>query len=91
MGPIIGIATLIQKLTAGIGILAFVIVSIIKSNWYTPFLSLIAGLILSVVIGIILTKLKIMRPSTQKTEFGILLSALLTIVSLVLMLFYDYN
>ena len=91
MGPILGFATLVQKLTISIGILSFIIVAIIKSTWYTPFLILLIGLILSGILGIILSKLKLMRISTQKSELGMLLSALMTLISLLLMIFYDYQ
>lgn len=90
MGLIIGFATLVQKLTAGIGIIAFIIVAIIKSKWYVPFLNLIIGIGISFLIAVVLTKLKLMRTSTQKTEFGMLISALMTLISLILMLTYDY-
>ena len=91
MGPIIGFATIVQKLTVSIGFLTFITVAIIKSTWYTPFLVLLIGAILSGILGLVLTKLKLMRLSTQKSEFGMLLSALLTLISLLLMIFYDYK
>lgn len=89
-GPIIGFATLIQKLTASIGILAFIIVAIIKSKWYVPFASLLIGGILSAILGKVLTSLQIMRASSQKTESGMLISAIITLVSLILLYFHDY-
>lgn len=91
MGVIIGFATIVQKFTASIGLLIFIIVSIIKSNWYTPFLYLFIGLILGLILVVPLTKINLMRLSTEKSEFGMLISALLTMTTLFLMIFYDYQ
>jgi len=90
MGPIIGFATLIQKLTVRVGLLAFFIVSIINSKWYTPFGILLIGFVFSVIIGRIMYVLKLMQISTQKSEFGMLISALMTLISLLLMLLYYF-
>jgi len=91
MGLIIGFATLVQKLTVGFGIITFIIVAIIKSTWYKPFLILFFGFILGAILDIFFTKLNLSRISTQKSEFGMLISTLLTLISLCLMIFYDYQ
>lgn len=91
MGLIIGFATLVQKITVGFGILTFIIVAIIKSTWYKPFIMLFFGFILGAILDIFLTKLNLSRISTQKSEFEMLISALFTLISLCMMIFYDYQ
>jgi hypothetical protein len=88
--PIIGLSTFVQKIGAS-GVTVFIIVAIIKSTWYSPFINLIAGLIASAIIEGILAKLKLTRASTEKSEFGIMISAILTSISLYYMLTYYFD
>jgi len=87
--PIIGIATLVQKIGAS-GVTVFIILSMVKSTWYSPFINLTLGLIASLIIGRILTELKLMRISTEKSEFGMLVSTIITGISLFIMLTYYF-
>ena len=88
-GPIVGFATIIQKI-APLPLLVFIILSIIKNTYYYPFLYLGIGIMVSVIIGRIFIVLKITSRSNEKSKFGMLLSAIITCIALFLMIFHLY-
>lgn len=85
LGVIIGFATLIQK-TAPFGIIAFLILSVIKTSWYLPFIYLVIGILIGIGLGRFLSKMRIMNFSSKRTENEMLMSIILTCISFYFML-----
>ena len=90
MGLMVGFATFVQRITVGIGLLAFVILSIQNHEWYTPFIQLLIGLVVGSGINEVLVSFQIVRRSAEKGEVGIFFSSIITLVALLVMIYEQY-
>ncbi|MFA7302002.1 MAG: hypothetical protein WC069_06850 [Candidatus Shapirobacteria bacterium] len=88
-GSVIGFATILQKI-APIAIIVFIVFEINRTTWYSPFMYFGISMLISIVLGRLLAYMKLLRPSTEKSEFGILLSSIITSVSIFLLVAYYY-
>ena len=84
-GYIIGFSTLVYK-NAPLFLIPYIVLEIIASSWYSPFLYIGLGFVISVVIGRILSLLKILSASHNMSSFGLLMSAIITCAAIYLLL-----
>jgi hypothetical protein len=91
MGPLVGISTIVQKFSKTIGVLGIFIISILKEKWYTPFLVILVGFILGAAINKIFKSIGIMNNERDRSDFGLTLSSIFTLVGLSLMYIYYFR